>query len=128
MPKYRRYHRSMDSSLRFWSHRIHTSHRYSHRRDRKIQRKTIRQGNDAFTTGIQLAPPRYEGFEQYVANLVNAVQDSAVWKDIVIIITYDEAGGRWDHVPPPRGDRWGPGGRVPAILSWPYSNRHFVHH
>jgi phospholipase C len=48
--------------------------------------------------------------QQYVADLVKAVQGSAVWKDSVIIITYDEAGGRWDHVPPPRGDRWGPGG------------------
>jgi len=36
--------------------------------------------------------------QQYVATLVKAVQDSAVWKDSVIIITYDEGGGRWDHV------------------------------
>jgi phospholipase C len=66
--------------------------------------------------------------QQYVANLVKAVQESAVWKDTVIIITYDEAGGRWDHVPPPRGDRWGPGVRVPAIIISPYSKRHFVDH
>src|SRR6266513_2273163 len=66
--------------------------------------------------------------QQYVANLVKAVQDSAVWKDSVIIITYDEAGGRWDHVPPPRGDRWGPGVRVPAIIISPYAKRRFVDH
>jgi phospholipase C len=54
------------------------------------------------------------------------VQGSAVWKDSVIIITYDEAGGRWDHVPPPRGDRWGPGVRVPAIIISPYAKRRFV--
>ncbi|WP_051380442.1 acid phosphatase [Bradyrhizobium sp. WSM1743] len=66
--------------------------------------------------------------QQYVANLVKAVQESVVWKDSVIIITYDEAGGRWDHVPPPRGDRWGPGVRVPAIIISPYSKRHFVDH
>jgi acid phosphatase len=66
--------------------------------------------------------------QQYVANLVKAVQESAVWKDSVIIITYDEAGGRWDHVPPPRGDRWGPGVRVPAIIISPFSKRHFVDH
>jgi phospholipase C len=66
--------------------------------------------------------------QQYVASLVKAVQDSAVWKDSVIIITYDEAGGRWDHVPPPRGDRWGPGVRVPAIIISPYAKRSFVDH
>ena len=64
--------------------------------------------------------------QQYVADLVKAVQGSAVWKDSVIIITYDEAGGRWDHVPPPRGDRWGPGVRVPAIIISPYAKRRFV--
>jgi acid phosphatase len=64
--------------------------------------------------------------QQYVADLVKAVQGSAVWKDSVIIITYDEAGGRWDHVPPPRGDRWGPGVRVPAIIVSPYAKRRFV--
>jgi phospholipase C len=66
--------------------------------------------------------------QKYVATLVKAVQDSAVWKDTVIIITYDEGGGRWDHVPPPRGDRWGPGVRVPAIIISPYAKRHFVDH
>ena len=66
--------------------------------------------------------------QQYVADLVQAVQDSAVWKDSVIIITYDEGGGRWDHVPPPQGDRWGPGVRVPAIIISPYAKRRFVDH
>jgi hypothetical protein len=56
------------------------------------------------------------------------VQASTVWKDSVIIIMYDEAGGRWDHVPPPQGDRWGPGLRVPAIIISPYAKRRFVDH
>jgi acid phosphatase len=66
--------------------------------------------------------------QQYVATLVKAVQDSAVWRNSAIIITYDEGGGRWDHVPPPRGDRWGPGVRVPAIIISPYAKRGFVDH
>ena len=65
--------------------------------------------------------------QQYAATLVKAVQDSAVWKSSVII-TYDEGGGRWDHVPPPRGDRWGPGIRVPAIIISPYAKRGFIDH
>src|SRR5207245_7358661 len=66
--------------------------------------------------------------QQYVADLGKAVKDSAVWKASVIIITYDDAGGRWDHVPPPRGDRWGAGVRVPAIIISPYATRRFVDH
>ena len=44
--------------------------------------------------------------------------------DTLVIVTYDEFGGQWDHVPPPgagsptRGayDRFGPGTRIPALL------------
>jgi phospholipase C len=46
----------------------------------------------------------------------------------MIVITYDEHGGRWDHVPPPVIDRWGPGTRVPMIVISPFSKRHFVDH
>ncbi|WP_074116595.1 alkaline phosphatase family protein [Bradyrhizobium sp. AS23.2] len=66
--------------------------------------------------------------EQHVASLVNAVQESVFWKDSVIIVTYDEGGGRWDHVPPPPGDRWGPGVRIPAVIISPFAKRGFVDH
>jgi acid phosphatase len=39
--------------------------------------------------------------QKHVAALVAAVRKSEIWKDCVIIITYDENGGRWDHVVPP---------------------------
>ena len=59
--------------------------------------------------------------QQHVANLVAAVRKSKVWKDSVIIITYDENGGRWDHVVPPnRADGWGVGVRVPALIISPF--------
>jgi phospholipase C len=55
--------------------------------------------------------------QQHVAELVAAVRRSSIWKDAVIIITYDENGGRWDHVVPPvRKDHWGVGVRVPTII------------
>src|ERR1700736_3781558 len=66
--------------------------------------------------------------QQYVCALVKPCWDSSVIEDSVIIITYDEGGGRWDHVPPPTGDRWGPGVRVPAIIISPYAKRRFVDH
>ncbi|MEK6661136.1 MAG: alkaline phosphatase family protein [candidate division NC10 bacterium] len=66
--------------------------------------------------------------QDHVARLVKAMQASPYWVDSAIIITYDENGGRWDHVPPPVVDRWGPGTRVPAIIISPYAKRGFVDH
>jgi phospholipase C len=66
--------------------------------------------------------------EQYIGNVVKAVQDSPYWKDTAIVITYDENGGRWDHVAPPSGDRWGPGSRVPAIFISPFAKQGVVDH
>ena len=66
--------------------------------------------------------------QQHVADLVKAVQESSYWKSSVIIIAYDEYGGRWDHVAPPLVDRWGPGPRVPAIIVSPFAKKGFVDH
>jgi phospholipase C len=44
---------------------------------------------------------------------------ATTWDRTAIIITYDENGGFWDHVAPPRTDEWGPGTRVPAIVLSP---------
>lgn len=60
--------------------------------------------------------------QQHVAALVAAVQQSPIWRDAVIVITYDENGGRWDHVTPPvMPDRWGLGTRVPGLIVSPFS-------
>jgi phospholipase C len=47
---------------------------------------------------------------------------------MLVIVTYDENGGQWDHVAPPKGDRWGPGTRIPAIIVSPFARRHYVDH
>ena len=47
---------------------------------------------------------------------------------MLVIVTYDENGGFWDHVAPPARDRWGPGVRVPTILVSPFAKRGFVDH
>src|ERR1700694_3248520 len=51
-----------------------------------------------------------------------------MWKDTAIILTYDEHGGLWDHVAPPKGDKWGPGTRIPTIIVSPYAKKGFVDH
>ena len=67
--------------------------------------------------------------QQHVASLIQAVQSSPYWKNTAIIITYDENGGRWDHVSPPTPpDRWGTGTRVPAIIVSPWAKHGYVDH
>lgn len=66
--------------------------------------------------------------QQHVAELVAAIQKSPAWKSTVIVITYDEFGGRWDHVVPPKVDEWGPGTRIPAIVVSPFARRGHVDH
>jgi phospholipase C len=66
--------------------------------------------------------------QEHVATLVKAVQASPYWAESAIIITYDENGGRWDHVAPPVVDRWGPGTRVPAIIISSRAKKGFVDH
>jgi phospholipase C len=75
--------------------------------------------------------PGYAGLlqgQQHVADLVDAVKHSDYWEDTLIIVTYDEHGGRWDHVSPPVTGIWGDGSRVPAIVIGPLAKRGFVDH
>jgi len=66
--------------------------------------------------------------DTHTAELVKAVQESAYWSDSVIIVTYDEGHSFWDHVAPPKVDRWGPGRRIPAIIISPFAKTGFVDH
>ena len=66
--------------------------------------------------------------QQHVERLIRAIMASSSWPRAAIIVTYDEYGGRWDHVPPPIVDRWGPGSRVPTVIISPYAKRRFVDH
>ena len=66
--------------------------------------------------------------QEHIAKMVAAIQAGPQWKSTAIIVTYDENGGRWDHVAPPVVDRWGPGTRVPAVIISPYAKRGYVDH
>jgi phospholipase C len=59
--------------------------------------------------------------ESHVVELIDAVRESSDWSNTAIIVTYDENGGFWDHVAPPKTDEWGPGSRVPAIVISPFA-------
>ena len=63
-----------------------------------------------------------------IADLVAKLQASPQWNNMVIVITYDEFGGAWDHVSPPKGDLIGPGTRIPAIIISPLAKKGTVDH
>jgi phospholipase C len=66
--------------------------------------------------------------DRHILELVNHLEKSPQWSHMLVVITYDENGGFWDHVPPPKADRWGPGSRVPAIIVSPFAKRGYVDH
>jgi acid phosphatase len=66
--------------------------------------------------------------DAHIAALVAKLRASAQWQHMVIVITYDEFGGAWDHVAPPHGDLVGPGTRIPALVISPFAKRGSVDH
>jgi phospholipase C len=93
--------------------------------------------------------------EAFVARVVNAVMRSPHWATTVLVLCYDEHGGYFDHVPPPRavppddiapilrphagehlngmpenlpGDYTRYGFRVPAVIVSPYAKKDYVSH
>ncbi|MFN2638370.1 MAG: phospholipase C, partial [Gemmatimonadaceae bacterium] len=66
--------------------------------------------------------------EQHVVELLKALRASPEWSQTAVIVTYDENGGFWDHVPPPTVDRWGPGSRVPTLVISPFARHGYVDH
>jgi acid phosphatase len=66
--------------------------------------------------------------DRHIADVVGHLEKSPQWPHMLVIVTYDENGGWWDHVAPPKGDRWGPGTRIPAFIISPFAKRGFVDH
>jgi phospholipase C len=64
--------------------------------------------------------------ESMIQSIVSAVQQSAAWSSTAIFITYDEAGGFFDHVVPPQLDAYGLGIRVPMTIVSPYAKVGYV--
>ena len=69
-----------------------------------------------------------ESGDRHIAHIVDSLRNSPQWKNMVVVITVDENGGWWDHVAPPKGDRWGPGSRVPTLVISPFSKKGAVDH
>ncbi|WP_198346415.1 MULTISPECIES: acid phosphatase [Nocardioides] len=67
----------------------------------------------------------------HLVELLEAIENGPDADSTLVIVTYDEFGGQWDHVAPPHGvagitDQWGPGTRIPALLVSPVLKHRFA--
>ena len=66
--------------------------------------------------------------QTYVTRVVNAIMRSRNWSSTAIFLAWDDWGGFYDHVKPPRVDGEGYGIRVPALVISPYARQGYVDH
>ena len=66
--------------------------------------------------------------DRWIGDMVREIMASRYWQRVVVVITYDEGGGWFDHVRPPAVDRFGLGSRVPTLIVSPYARRGVVGH
>lgn len=66
--------------------------------------------------------------ENWTVRMINAVMRSKFWSSTAIVLVWDDYGGFYDHVPPPRISQYSLGPRVPAIVISPYSRPHLIDH
>ena len=86
--------------------------------------------------GAENEHPGYTGEAQgsnHLVDLLKAIEGSRCARNTMVVVTYDEFGGQWDHVSPPgQGnhagphDVWGPGTRVPALVLSPHLDGDFA--
>jgi phospholipase C len=73
-------------------------------------------------------PGSIQAGSRFVRGLVNALMASSAWDSSAFMWTYDDWGGWYDHVKPPKVDQYGYGFRAPALLVSPYAKKGEVNH
>ena len=73
-------------------------------------------------------PARVSTGQSYVTHIINSIMRSPDWPSTAIFLAWDDWGGFYDHVPPPRIDVNGYGIRVPGIVISPYARTGFIDH
>jgi phospholipase C len=73
-------------------------------------------------------PGRISAGQSYVTSLVNAVMSGPDWNSTAIFVSWDDWGGFYDHVVPPKVDQNGYGLRVPGLLISPYARHGYIDH
>ncbi len=98
-----------------------------------IERGTLPAVSFYKPAGMDTQHPSYTTIMQgdaHLAQVLDKLKASPQWRDMLVIVTYDENGGYWDHVAPPAGagwsDRWGPGTRIPTLLVGPAVKKGYI--
>ena len=73
-------------------------------------------------------PANIAAGQAWVTRVVDAVMRSPDWRSTAVFLAWDDWGGFYDHVPPPRVDLAGYGLRVPGIVISPWARRGFIDH
>ncbi|HEY1332013.1 MAG TPA: alkaline phosphatase family protein [Actinomycetota bacterium] len=73
-------------------------------------------------------PANIENGQAYVTRVIDAVMRSPDWSSSAILLSWDDWGGFFDHVPPPAVDAAGYGIRVPGLVISPYARRGYIDH
>jgi phospholipase C len=73
-------------------------------------------------------PASVSAGQAYVTGLINAIMQGPDWKSTAIFLTWDDWGGFYDHVVPPKIDANGYGLRVPGLVISPFAKRGYVDH
>jgi phospholipase C len=60
---------------------------------------------------------------RFQQEMIEALRRSSAWDHAAYLLTYDEHGGFFDHVPPPQIDAYGLGVRVPLWVISPFARR-----
>jgi phospholipase C len=68
------------------------------------------------------------GGQDWLLGVVDKVMVSPYWNSTAILITYDEGGGYYDHIPPPVIGGLPLGFRVPLFVISPYAKENYVSH
>ncbi|HEX6508360.1 MAG TPA: alkaline phosphatase family protein [Chloroflexota bacterium] len=66
--------------------------------------------------------------ENWTVRELNPLMASPLWNSSAVFLTWDDFGGFYDHVPPPRADHIAYGPRVPGIVISPYARPNTIDH
>ncbi len=73
-------------------------------------------------------PANLHNGQAYVTNLINTVMRGPEWDSTAVVLLWDDWGGFYDQVVPPKVDRNGFGLRVPSIVISPYARPGYIDH
>jgi phospholipase C len=66
--------------------------------------------------------------QDHVTRAIDAIMSGKDWDSTAIFLAWDDWGGFYDHVKPPRVDGQGYGLRVPGLVISPYARKGFIDH